>query len=66
MLMIRPITEKNIGHKMLSKMGWKEGEGLGKNRGDAILEPVSAAFLVVYRVPVDSENCIAFEVFYVS
>ncbi len=24
------IQADNIGHKLLSKMGWKEGEGLGK------------------------------------
>ena len=39
-LSTRPIAESNIGHKMLSKMGWKEGESLGNNRQDAITEPV--------------------------
>ena len=38
----RPISEQNVGHKLLSKMGWKEGEGLGKNREDAIIEPVKS------------------------
>ena len=36
----RPIPIENKGHKMLAKMGWKEGSGLGKdNTGRA--EPVS-------------------------
>lgn len=32
-----PVTNK--GFKMLSKLGWKEGQGLGKN-ADAIVEPI--------------------------
>ena len=35
----RPITEENVGRKMLEKMGWKEGEGLGRE-GAGRLEPV--------------------------
>ncbi|KAK7478400.1 hypothetical protein BaRGS_00030325 [Batillaria attramentaria] len=36
----RPISAENKGHRMLAKMGWKEGSGLGKdNAGRA--EPVS-------------------------
>lgn len=39
----------NIGHKMLSKMGWKEGQGLGATQAaTAITTPVMvsrAAFL---------------------
>ena len=35
-----PISEDNIGNKMLRKMGWKSGEGLGANN-DGITEPVS-------------------------
>jgi len=34
------ITEENVGHKMLAKMGWKEGDSLGKSNA-GILEPVS-------------------------
>ena len=36
----RAIPTENKGHKLLAKMGWKEGEGLGKaNAG--IQQPVS-------------------------
>ena len=31
----------NVGHKLLSQMGWKEGEGLGRNAA-GIAAPVSA------------------------
>jgi len=34
------IPEENVGHKLLAKMGWKEGDCLGKTN-DGILEPVS-------------------------
>lgn len=33
------IAESNLGRKMLSKMGWKEGQGLGKDE-TGIVEPV--------------------------
>ncbi|XP_022799308.1 angiogenic factor with G patch and FHA domains 1-like [Stylophora pistillata] len=36
----RPIKEENVGRKMLEKMGWKEGEGLGRE-GEGRLEPVT-------------------------
>jgi len=29
-----------VGHKLLAKMGWKEGDSLGKSNA-GILEPVS-------------------------
>lgn len=35
----KPISEDNIGNKMLKKMGWKTGEGLGTNK-DGIIEPL--------------------------
>uniref|UniRef100_A0A175YFJ2 G-patch domain-containing protein n=1 Tax=Daucus carota subsp. sativus TaxID=79200 RepID=A0A175YFJ2_DAUCS len=35
------IQADNIGHKLLSKMGWKEGEGLGSSRS-GIADPISA------------------------
>lgn len=37
----RPICKKNKGYTLLSKMGWKEGETLGKRSEGSILEPVS-------------------------
>ena len=36
----KEISENNIGHKMLAKMGWKSGEGLGKSQ-QGIAEPVT-------------------------
>ncbi|XP_069079646.1 angiogenic factor with G patch and FHA domains 1 isoform X2 [Pleurodeles waltl] len=33
------INDTNKGHKMLKKMGWKKGEGLGK-RGSGIKDPI--------------------------
>ena len=34
------ITCENVGFKMLQKMGWKEGEGLG-SEGQGIKDPVN-------------------------
>lgn len=36
----RSISNENKGFKMLSKLGWSEGQSLGKNN-DGLLEPVS-------------------------
>lgn len=36
----RPIATSNIGHKLLQKMGWKEGESLGKTN-TGLQEPIS-------------------------
>ena len=35
------IQADNVGHKLLSKMGWKEGEGLGSSR-KGIADPIRA------------------------
>ncbi|XP_063956229.1 angiogenic factor with G patch and FHA domains 1-like isoform X3 [Lytechinus pictus] len=35
----RAISDRNMGHKMLKKMGWKEGQSLGKNES-GIKEPI--------------------------
>lgn len=37
----KPLGEGNVGHQMLKSLGWKEGEGLGKDKG-GITEPVRA------------------------
>lgn len=34
------LTVENLGFRMLMKMGWKEGEGLG-NEGQGIKDPVN-------------------------
>ncbi|XP_057370835.1 angiogenic factor with G patch and FHA domains 1-like [Daphnia carinata] len=37
-----PIAKKNKGFQMLAKMGWNEGQALGKTESaDAIIEPIS-------------------------
>ncbi|KAI8987574.1 hypothetical protein BDF20DRAFT_850981 [Mycotypha africana] len=36
-----PISSQNIGHRMLSAMGWKEGSSLG-SKEDGITEPIQA------------------------
>ncbi|XP_060065534.1 angiogenic factor with G patch and FHA domains 1-like isoform X2 [Ylistrum balloti] len=39
----RPISEENKGHKMLKKLGWTEGESLGKDN-EGIRQPISVKF----------------------
>eukprot|EP00854_Cymbomonas_tetramitiformis_P024688 gene24688-30047_t len=38
--MSAPIDSSNIGSKLLKKMGWKEGEGIGL-QGDGIKDPIN-------------------------
>lgn len=40
----REISEVNKGRKMLEKMGWKKGEGLGKE-GTGMKDPVRSILL---------------------
>ena len=42
-----PISDDNRGRRMLKKMGWKEGEGLGKDNA-GIAEPVSFKFQEIH------------------
>ena len=39
LVVYRPISGENRGRKLLKKMGWKEGEGLGKDNA-GITQPV--------------------------
>ena len=41
-----PIANKNKGFQMLSKMGWSQGQALGRNEdaADALIEPVIIHF----------------------
>ena len=41
LLPFRAISSENKGHKLLAKMGWKEGDSLGKTAQSGITEPVS-------------------------
>ena len=39
-----PIADDNLGFKLLSKMGWNEGEGLNsKRKADSITAPIAPA-----------------------
>ena len=45
----RPISDDNVGRRMLKKLGWKEGQGLGKE-GTGMAEPVSQMILLSAHV----------------
>ncbi|CAF4761124.1 unnamed protein product, partial [Rotaria sp. Silwood2] len=36
------LGDSNVGHKLLQKMGWQEGAGLGR-REQGIIEPIIAS-----------------------
>ncbi|VDN98713.1 unnamed protein product [Rodentolepis nana] len=59
---LTPIDESNVGARLLTKMGWNKGEGLGREKG-GIAEPISASMRLDHRaglgfgvnaVPIDS------------
>ncbi|XP_078438818.1 SWAP (Suppressor-of-White-APricot)/surp domain-containing protein / D111/G-patch domain-containing protein [Wolffia australiana] len=49
------IQADNVGHKLLSKMGWKEGEGLGSSRSGRA-DPVAAGSVKLNNLGVGAEQ----------
>ncbi|XP_054816130.1 SURP and G-patch domain-containing protein 1-like protein isoform X2 [Prosopis cineraria] len=49
------IQADNVGHKLLSKMGWKEGEGLGSSRS-GISDPIMAGNVKMNNLGVGANN----------
>lgn len=49
------IQPDNVGHRLLSKMGWKEGEGLGSGKGGRA-DPVEAGAVKVNNLGVGAEQ----------
>ncbi|XP_020598882.1 SURP and G-patch domain-containing protein 1-like protein isoform X2 [Phalaenopsis equestris] len=49
------IQSDNVGHKLLSKMGWKEGEGLGSAKAGRA-DPVMAGSVKLNNLGVGAEN----------
>ena len=39
---VKPISQTNLGHKMLMTMGWSPGQGLGA--GEGLVEPVQVKY----------------------
>lgn len=46
------ISNSNKGHKMLEKMGWKKGEGLGKD-GSGMKDPVGLSHFYLKKKGVE-------------
>ncbi|KAL2609063.1 hypothetical protein R1flu_027636 [Riccia fluitans] len=49
------IQADNVGHRLLSKMGWKEGEGLGSRKGGRS-DPVQAGSVKLNNLGVGAEQ----------
>eukprot|EP00246_Nothoceros_aenigmaticus_P004051 TRINITY_DN15357_c0_g1_i1.p1 TRINITY_DN15357_c0_g1~~TRINITY_DN15357_c0_g1_i1.p1 ORF type:complete len:497 (+),score=97.61 TRINITY_DN15357_c0_g1_i1:249-1739(+) len=49
------IQADNVGHRLLSKMGWKEGEGLGSGKGGRA-DPVQAGAVKLNNLGVGAEQ----------
>lgn len=47
------LSHNNLGHKMLQKMGWQEGRGLGRSE-DGMLAPIAAKAKVVPKSGIGS------------
>jgi hypothetical protein len=45
----KELTCENVGYKMLEKLGWKEGEGLGQE-GQGITIPVNKYVLTIIEL----------------
>lgn len=52
----REISEVNKGRKMLEKMGWKKGEGLGKE-GTGMRDPVRRPVDVLFAGSASTKTC---------
>lgn len=53
------IRDDNIGNKLLQKMGWQAGQGLGK-KNDGIVNPIEVGFGLQRRMylPKNFKKCI--------
>ncbi|XP_023903397.1 SURP and G-patch domain-containing protein 1-like protein isoform X2 [Quercus suber] len=49
------IQADNVGHRLLSKMGWKEGEGLGSSKS-GIADPIMAGNVKIDNLGVGAHN----------
>uniref|UniRef100_A0A2N9FUY4 G-patch domain-containing protein n=1 Tax=Fagus sylvatica TaxID=28930 RepID=A0A2N9FUY4_FAGSY len=49
------IQADNVGHRLLSKMGWKEGEGLGSSK-NGIADPIMAGNVKIDNLGVGAHN----------
>ncbi|KAI4302530.1 hypothetical protein MLD38_038263 [Melastoma candidum] len=49
------IQADNVGHKLLSKMGWKEGEGLGSSKS-GIANPIAAGDVKINNLGVGAQQ----------
>lgn len=68
-LAARPISESNVGNRLLQKMGWSEGQGLGKsNQGRTNIIEVSSVCSLAFLIYNDNQeqNVLHTENFFIS